>query len=111
MSAKRTPDDEWTCNVKEPESMTVGELNAVVKALREREYQTALKTQDAVLSYRKHCGPRAVECAEQDLLGEALALASRVHKHGCTGVADVGSDCGKCFSCQARALLAKAGGK
>ena len=24
-------------------------------------------------SYDKHCGPRAVECAEADLLGEALA--------------------------------------
>lgn len=28
----------------------------------------------AYTSYDKHCGPRAVECAEGDLLGEALEL-------------------------------------
>lgn len=32
----------------------------------------------AVNSYSKHCGPRAVECAEADLLGEALAALQRV---------------------------------
>ena len=27
---------------------------------------------EATASYQRHCGPRAVECAEGDLLGEAL---------------------------------------
>lgn len=29
-------------------------------------------------SYDKHCGPRAVECAENDLLGEALGLVAEL---------------------------------
>lgn len=32
----------------------------------------------AYTSYDKHCGPRAVECAEADLLGEALAAIRAV---------------------------------
>lgn len=31
-------------------------------------------------SYDKHCGPRAVECAEADLLGEALKALREIHE-------------------------------
>lgn len=32
----------------------------------------------AANSYRKHCGANAVECAESDLLGEALTICERL---------------------------------
>lgn len=32
----------------------------------------------SALSYRKHCGPRAVECAEGNLLGDLLAACQTV---------------------------------
>src|SRR3990170_2124869 len=36
-------------------------------------------TAAACNSYDKHCGPRAVECAEADLLGELLAALELCH--------------------------------
>lgn len=41
----------------------------------------------ACSSYDKHCGPRAVECAEADLLGELLEAARAAERalSGCTG--------------------------
>lgn len=35
----------------------------------------------AANSYRKHCGPRAVECAEADLLGELLEACRVAVEH------------------------------
>lgn len=34
-------------------------------------------------SYRKHCGPRAIECAEGDLLGELLEVAENIRDDLC----------------------------
>lgn len=57
-------------------------------------------------SYDKHCGPRAVACAEADLLGEALA-ALRHFLEQPLDESDIGVD--SCIS-EARAVLAKAQG-
>lgn len=56
----------------------------------------------AYTSYDKHCGPRAVECAEADLLGEALKAL-----RGVIAVADRKTD----EFDRAKAVLAKASGE
>jgi len=52
---------------------------------------SALLYNAAYNSYDKHCGDRAVECAEGDLLGECLVLAKEImrwwkkHERDCYG--------------------------
>ncbi len=56
-------------------------------------------------SYDKHCGPHAVECAERDLLGEALDVARRLLRIGEDGEIPI------TLIEDARAVLAKLEGK
>lgn len=62
-------------------------------------------------SYDKHCGPRAVECAEGDLLGEALDALGTLCRHRDELLNNI--DCGEEFEARerARAVLSKARGK
>lgn len=55
-------------------------LRCVVKMpdLSDRSYANAELIVAARNSYTKHCGPRAVKCAEGDLLGGLLASARQI---------------------------------
>lgn len=57
-------------------------------------------------SYRKHCGPRAVECAEGDLLGEAIEALKT-----CPSLACVDPILAKWWAEVAAPIIAKATGK
>lgn len=62
----------------------------------------------AYTSYDRHCGPRAVECAEADLLGRALEACEAALKwidglHNCEFVNN--PEKGACDYCEARGLL------
>lgn len=71
----------------------------------------------AVNSYDKHCGPRAVECAEADLLGEALRVCESAiwvfnNIHNAKGpTAAQFKKYAEAAETDCRAILAKAGGK
>lgn len=55
-----------------------GEMLAIVQSLGGNYEGNARLLAAAYTSYDKHCGPRAVECAEGDLLGELLAICKEV---------------------------------
>lgn len=82
------------------------EYSVAVANTRAAQRENARLLAAAYSSYDKHCGPRAVECAEADLLGEALGrIQSRLA--GCFCVR------APCVTCTADLkVLAKArGGK
>jgi hypothetical protein len=61
-----------------------GEDVAFTRGLGHRTEAERLQTRLAVAahnSYLEHCGPRAVECAEADLLGRALDACRLALKH------------------------------
>lgn len=62
----------------------------------------------SALSYDKHCGPRAIEAAEGDLLGEALAALEDVRR--CNRKSITGAEARAAWA-KVNAVLARAEGR
>lgn len=76
MSAKHTPySSEWP--ELAPDAVYTQGLTRIQET--QNKWRTRLM-QAAAATYWNHCGPRAVECAEEDLLGRCLAALEDIRR-------------------------------
>lgn len=76
---ERCPGFSWHDLISEKEESHVGKAYDVMEG--DGGFSNARLLAAAYNSYDKHCGERAVECAEQDLLGELIRIVDRYIAH------------------------------
>lgn len=99
-------DGKWFCKIHDPayveakKDARYASWDAVAKV----EFKRLRLENASVASYTRHCGERAVELAEGDLLGEALELLEKIRVEFASGARMRGS-----IHVETHAILAKAG--